>query len=246
MSAITKNYVIFGPGRVGRNMASYLKSLGHEATLVSHKAARDDAPSVLKLIGNADIVAAAIPDSAIEDWFDEWRDAIDERPAIHFSGALSIRGMRSAHPLYSFPDNLLDPAAMEKIAFAVEEGGPSLQEIFPGATNPSFAIAEKDRAYYHALAVISGNYAAFLWNETAKGFAARFDVAPETVFSSYLAGVVERFDESPLSSMTGPVARRDRASVEANLQALADEPKLHALYEAFLKNAWPEYPEDAE
>jgi predicted short-subunit dehydrogenase-like oxidoreductase (DUF2520 family) len=103
-------------------------------------------------------------------------------------------------------------------------------------------VKDADRAYYHALAVLSGNFAAHLWNEAAKGFAGRLKVAPETILASYLAGLVERFRESPYDSLTGPVGRRDRASVEANLAALEGEPKLKALYASFIMSAWPGFP----
>lgn len=116
----------------------------------------------------------------------------------------------------------------------------TLSAILPGAENPEFVIADQDRAYYHALAVLSGNFAAHMWNETAKRFASRFDVAPETVIASYLSGVVDRFVENPKNSMTGPIARRDQETVRANLEALADDPQLYALYRAFLKSAWPD------
>jgi len=75
-------------------------------------------------------------------------------------------------------------------------------------------------------------------------FCTSVGLAPDAVLAGYLAGVVERFRESPLDSMTGPVARRDRASVEANLAALAGEPRLTALYQAFLSSAWPDFEKD--
>ena len=61
------------------------------------------------------------------------------------------------------------------------------------------------------------------------------------MLASYLSGVVERFRESPFDSLTGPVARRDQATVEANLKALQGEPKLASLYRSFLEAAWPAF-----
>lgn len=232
-------YVIFGPGRVGRSMAAYLGALGHDVQLVSNKHAEQAVAKCKTLVANADIIVAAIPDSALAGWADAWRENAAGKPILHFSGALSIDGLWGYHPLYSFPREALPVETMRSIAFARQEGAPPLADMMPGASNPEFAVSNKDRAYYHALAVLSGNFAAHLWNEAAKGFSGRLKVAPETVLASYLSGIVERFRESPFDSLTGPVARRDRATVEANLKALEGEPKLRALYEAFVISAWP-------
>lgn len=232
-------YVIFGPGRVGRSMSAYLAALGHETQLLSRKHAEQAGDKCRMLIASADIVAAAIPDSALAGWAETWREAIAGKLAVHFSGALLVDGLWSYHPLYSFPREALPLETMRAVAFARQAGAPPLADAMPGANNAEFIVQDADRAYYHALAVLSGNFAAHLWNEAAKGFSGRLKVAPEMVLASYLGGLVERFRESPFDSMTGPVARRDRASVDANLKALESEPKLRALYEAFVISAWP-------
>ena len=234
--------LIFGAGRVGASLAAYASHLGHEVTVVSRQQASSDRASVAALIGKSDLIAAAIPDDRIAPWRSDWAAEIGRRTAIHFSGALTFEGMLSYHPLYSFPANPLAPEVMGRIAIAREAGAPAFSSILPGAANPEFVVAAADRPYYHALAVVSGNFAAHLWNETAKGFAARFALPPEEILGSYLAGVVERFRENPFDSMTGPVARRDAETVAANLAALAGEPRLKALYISFLDSAWPDRP----
>lgn len=241
----SKHYVIFGGGRVGRNMAPYLRHLGHQATIVGRVEAENAPAACRALIERADVVAAAIPDDRLADWERTWRAALAGRQAIHFSGALSVHGLMSYHPLYSFPKTELAPAIMRSIAFARQEGAPPLAEIVPGATNPDFVVADADRAFYHALAVLSGNFAAYVWNEAAKGFAGRLQIPPEAMLASYFSGLVERFRESPFDSLTGPVARRDRATVDANLAALENDPKLAALYRAFLAAAWPDFGPEA-
>lgn len=238
--------LIFGTGRVGASIALYASYLGAEVSVATRDMAEGDRSQVGSLIRDADLVAAAIPDDRLLAWFQEWRGEIGSRLAIHFSGALTIGGMRGYHPLYSFPKTPLPPQTMAAIAIAREEGAPPFGAVLPGAANPEFAVRAADRPYYHALAVLSGNFAAHIWNEAAKGFAARFGLPPETMLAGYLAGVVDRFRESPFNSMTGPVARQDAQSVAANLEALAGEPRLKALYEAFLASAWPDRPADSE
>ncbi len=236
--------IIFGAGRVGASLAPYARSLGADVAVIDRLRAQTNRAGVARLLANADVVAAAIPDDRLASWFDEWRREIGAARAIHFSGALTIGGMLGYHPLYSFPKTPLDSATMAGIAIAREEGAPPFGAILPGAANPEFELKAEDRAFYHAVAVLSGNFAAHLWNESARAFAARFAIPPETVMGFYLAGVVERFRESPFDSLTGPIARRDARTVAANLVALAGEPRLAGLYRAFLASAWPEAEQD--
>lgn len=236
-----QRYTIFGGGRVGRNMASYLTHLGHSAMIVSHSDAENAEKKCQEMIAGADIIAAAIPDSRLEDWSEKWRAMLRGKTVIHFSGALRIGGMYSYHPLYSFPRASLSPVTMRTIVFARQEDAPSISEIIPGAPNPEFVVADADRAFYHALAVLSGNFAAFLWNETANAVATRLKISPETVLTGYFNSLVERFRESPFDSLTGPVKRHDTETIAANLKALEADPKLAELYRAFLKAAWPDF-----
>ncbi|MEO1242384.1 MAG: DUF2520 domain-containing protein [Pseudomonadota bacterium] len=238
------SYVIFGAGRVGVSMASYLEHLGHKVSLISREQAEQHKPECEQLIAEADIIAAAVPDDKLDAWRETWRAKIGSKTTIHFSGAVSIDGMHSFHPLYSFPRLALPVTKMKEIAFACPVGGPSFSDIFPQAPNPYFEISAEDRARYHALAVLSGNLASFIWNETANEFAALTNTPPDKILQSYLGSIVDRFIESPMSSLTGPVDRRDRRTVGKNLDGLAASPKLKGLYQAFLDAAWPDYDED--
>ncbi len=232
---------VFGTGRVGTSFAHYARHLGADVAPISHEQADKHVSAVSAILATVDIVAAAIPDGVLASWFSAWKPAIGERPAIHFSGALTIPGMRGYHFLYSFPKTPLPADTMAKIAIARDAGSAPFAAIFPGATNPEFEVKAEDRAFYHALAVISGNFAAHVWNETARAFATRFPAAPQAALAFYLAGVVDRFRENPQNSMTGPIARRDPATVAANLAALEADPRLGALYRSFLESAWPDY-----
>lgn len=236
------NYLIFGPGRVGTSMASYLEHLGHSVTLVSRIEAESDQRGCCEGIQEADIIGVAIPDDNLSAWFDQWRAMVAGKTVIHFSGALTIDGMKSFHPLYSFPKTTLPVSKMKDIAFACPVDGPAFDTVFPTAQNPHFEINDKDRARYHALAVITGNLASYVWNEAAQEISTLTNEPPEKILESYLRGVIDRFVESPNSSLTGPIARKDVLTVEKNLDGLSGNPNLKKLYEAFLDTAWPNYP----
>ncbi len=234
-------YVIFGPGRVGQNIAAYLQSLGHQVCLISHTEARTHENVCTAKIETADIVMAAIPDSSLADWFKAWHPFIGSKPAIHFSGAMTVEGMYGFHPLYSFPETRLSCEKFANICFVIPEGGPAFSEIFAKAHNPHFVIPNASRAHYHALAVLGGNMVGFIWNQIAKELNARYPDAPDDMLAVYFNSILDRFIESPTNSLTGPMARRDRASVEKNQAALVDTPELASLYTAFLGLAWPDY-----
>lgn len=226
---------IFGPGRVGKSFCAYALSIGAQATLLSRADAAEGA------VARADLVVVAIPDDALTSWLDHWRARLADKRAIHFSGARVIAGLPGYHPLYSFPATPLSPSEFGRIAIAREPGAAPFAAIVPGATNPEFIVKNEDRALYHALAVVSGNFAAHLWNETAAAFTAHLGPNAGAAMGAYLDSVVARFRENPSASLTGPLARRDGATVRANLDALVGEPRLLALYRAFLQSAWPDW-----
>ncbi|MEM9169754.1 MAG: DUF2520 domain-containing protein [Pseudomonadota bacterium] len=233
-------YAIFGTGRVGGSMATYLRSLGHEVAAIRRTT---DADTARRAVDDADVVAAATPDDVLPSWAAQWVPVAPGKVFVHFAGAVALAGVRRFHPLYSFGPQPLAPAEVARVAFACEPDGPSFADVFPGATNPTFVVGSEDAAYYHALAVVSGNLAAFVWNETARRFRARLD-APAAALAPYFRSLVDRFEEAPEHSLTGPVARQDRRTVARNLAALADDPELGGLYRAFLAAAWPEFDGD--
>ena len=241
-SQMNRKIILFGEGRVGRTIAAYLKFLGHNVRTVSRiEATRRDDDLRQAVHGDADVVAAAIPDDALARWRDVWARDFGAPTAIHFSGATVIDGVVGYHPLYSFPERPLAPETMGAIAIGREQGAKRFSSLFPGAANPEFEIAPADRAFYHALAVLSGNFAAHLFNRAALAFEARFEIDPAALLAPYLQSVAERFAENPMDSLTGPAARKDWRTVATNLESLKAEPELQTLYKAFLASAWPDY-----
>ncbi len=237
--------LIIGQGRVGVSMAAYGRSLGLNVDVATHADVKAAGAPLAARMRAARVAAAAVPDSAIAPIFQRWRDHIDEgrradQTFVHFSGALTVDGAHSYHPLYSFPKNVLPMEIMGAIPIAVEEAAPSFDSLFTGAPNPVFTVKREDRAFYHAIAVLTGNFAAHIWNEAATALEKRLPELPPALLAPYLAGVVNRFEESPTASITGPIARRDAETAAANLKSLKGAPQLEALYSAFVQSAWPE------
>jgi len=232
---------IIGAGRVGRSMAAWWRALGHEVALADRRHT-GNAEAVRQATDSSDLVAIALPDGAIQPFIEKYRKEIEQAEVIHFSGAISVDGATAYHPLYSFPTAPAPVADLSRALIARPAGAAPFWTLVPGAANPEIEVAPEDRALYHALAVVSGNFAAHLMNEAAAQFAARFGADPAGALGPYYESVVARFRENALQSMTGPLARRDAGSVAANLEALAAAPRLAALYRAFLASAWPDYP----
>ena len=236
------SYVIFGTGRVGPNIAALVENLGHSAQLVT-RAQSADMVFCETAISKADIVAGAVPDDALASWRDRFKSVTGNRPMIHFSGASVIDGLHGYHPLYSFPKNVLRAEQLRSIAFACPKDAPALTEIFPKALNPTFQLHDSDRARYHALAVLSGNLPAYLWNQVSSALSEYANMAPDVIMRSYLESILERFLESPENSLTGPLARKDAKTVHSNLNALQDDPSLKPFYDTFKDVLWPDYPD---
>lgn len=236
-----KRIVVFGQGRVGYNISRYFDALGHNVTSFTRQAWEADKNFAYAAIGQASVVALAVPDDLIAGLKLALNPQLVAQTVIHFSGAQTYRGILSYHPLYSFPQKPLAPEAMASIAIARDENAPTFATLIPGAENPELVIPSTDRAFYHALAVVSGNFSAHLWNKCAIRFEEAFNEPAGPIFKSYFQSLIDRFEESPRDSLTGPLARRDRESVAANLTALEDHPDLTALYKAFLSSAWEAY-----
>jgi predicted short-subunit dehydrogenase-like oxidoreductase (DUF2520 family) len=153
------------------------------------------------------------------------------RRLVHCAGALSLPGVAGAHPLMTFSaDRLYGLEDYRRIPFLVEEGH-RFGKILPGLPNPHHTMPVGDKALYHALCVMAGNFPQLLWQEVAERFGQRLDLPPE-MLAPYLRQVLENFLRDPAGALTGPLARGDAHTVDRNLQALADHP-LEGLYRAF-------------
>lgn len=233
-------HLVIGAGRVGLSMANYAAHLGCKVQIVGRRDLEERLEFVRRTAAAADVVAVAAPDDAIANVLTMLQPLPETKTVIHFAGARIVEGATSTHPLYSFPKGGATAEAVARAPFALEGAGVRFDEIYPGATNPTFVVGPEDRALYHALAVLSANFAAHIWNACAGAFADRFPDAPPDALAELLQSCVDRFREAPLDSMTGPVARRDAETIGANRAALAETPQLAGLYDAFLVSAWPE------
>lgn len=231
------HYTIIGGGRLARHMHHYLSLLG-----IPHNGWARDSTSPLNTFADADpalrlrrATAAAshvlllVSDSAIAEVVKRY-PFLHEKTLVHCSGALSFPGLAGAHPLMTFSHSLYSLDQYRRIPFMIESGH-DFKEILPGLPNPSFEIPVAQKARYHALCVMAGNFSQILWKAVSDRFA-DIGLPPESL-TPYLERVVGNFVHDPESALTGPLSRNDRGIIQRNLDALVHDP-MQQVYQSFL------------
>jgi predicted short-subunit dehydrogenase-like oxidoreductase (DUF2520 family) len=205
---------VIGAGRVGSAVAARLAERGTES--------RDD----------ADIVLLCVPDSAIRDVAAGLAQR-HVRWVAHTSGATPLSALDpherrfGLHPLQSFtrtrgPEQL--DGAYAAITAETDEAREVGFEFARLLGLQPFALAEEDRALYHAGAAIASNYLVTLHRAAGEIFE---EVgAPVDGLRPLMQGVIDNGFE-----LTGPIARGDWATVDRHLDAIRERrPRLEPLY----------------
>lgn len=232
-ASISPTYLLIGSGKVARHFEFYFQSLG-----LRHRSwSRSESTSLLDAaIDQATHVLLLISDRAIEDFYKrhlEGRGKI----VVHFSGALLVPGLMSAHPLMTFGEELY-PAELYRALHFVINGASSLTEILPGLPNSFSVLEDSQKARYHAMCVYGGNFTTLLLQKMIADFQTLG--IPASAARLYVEQSVANVFADPEHALTGPLARRDTQTVKKNLQALSGDPA-QKIYEAFLDYNWPEF-----
>jgi Uncharacterized conserved protein len=228
-------YLIIGSGHVARHLTHYFSLL--KIPYTTWDRAQD--PHLLRAkVQEASHILLAISDDALENFYRKHLEGRD-KVVVHFSGSRNIDGMISAHPLMTFGPGLYPLEFYEKIHFTIT-GTEDVSKIFPaGLPNPFSYLPADKKALYHALCVMGGNFVTLLTSKMITGLH-ELGIPSEaaTMYSEKILANAVLLKEAAL---TGPLARKDVETVEANLKALhgTDEEKI---YTAFLAAYWPEYP----
>jgi len=219
-------YLIVGSGRAATHFKHYLALKGIPYSDWNRKEHTED--ELQECLARAANVLLLIKDSAIREFRDQ--HLINFKGAVlHFSGSLIVEEIESFHPLMTFGPALYDLKFYEKIHFAAPSKK-RFHECFPKLSNPVFELKPENKAYYHALCVMSGNFPQILWRECLSSFDG-LNIPTEAV-SLYLHKSLENFMANPKQSLTGPLARKDWQTIQNNIDALPDN--LKPLYKAFV------------
>ena len=232
------NYAIVGGGRLARHFSQYFSFLEipHNCWTRDFRSTFNtfDSPAaeqrLRKTIEKADRVLLLVSDAAIGTLLKQY-PFLHENQLIHCSGTQSFPGVAGAHPLMTFADGLYDLPIYQSVPFILESGH-SFSELFPDLPNPHYAINVEDKARYHAMCVMVGNFPQILWKYVSDHIEQGLDL-PAEVLHPYLKQLAPNFIQAPDTSLTGPLARNDVQTIERNINALAADP-IQDLYRAFV------------
>lgn len=229
-------YGLVGDGRVARHMATYLDLLGKPHVAWSRRTAAPGR-SPMAALAEAKVILVLIKDQALEPFLLE-HPALADRALVHFSGSLVTPLAQGVHPLMTFGPEPYDLATYASIPFVVERGPRSFEELFPELPNPHHELHADLKPLYHALCVLSGNFTTLLWQKFFTELETRLHLPPE-VAMPYLNQVTKNLVAHPSQALTGPLARKDHATIAANLAALEGD-AFEGVYRAFVRALAPE------
>jgi len=232
------NYAIVGGGRLARHFSQYFRLLEIPHTVWARDrrsplntfTSADAEHRLRETVVDADRVLLLVSDKAITVVLKQY-PFLYEKQLIHCSGALSFPGIAGAHPLMTFAHDLYAPDVYPSVPFMVEAGH-DFKSLFPGLTNPHFSIGVEDKARYHAMCVMAGNFVQVLWKGVSDRFGQQLGLPAETLHP-YLKQIAENFIQAPETALTGPLTRNDGQTMKRNLQAFENDP-LQDLYRAFV------------
>ena len=190
---------------------------------------RDSAADLKSLSNQAEIIFLAISDAAIAEFAQ--KPELNGKHCIHFSGATTLENITACHPLMTFATQLYTLAEYEKIPFICDRSDPLLQAWFAPLPNPLNVIPQQCRSRYHALCVLSGNFSVLLWQKLSHELSQMG--LTQSDWQPYCEQILKNILHDVDAALTGPLARDDQPTLQANLEALADDPYAQ-VYQAFV------------
>lgn len=220
---------IVGDGRVARHVLHYCHLLGLTVRTWSRRGSNGAPPDAL---APCQTILLLISDDAIAPFVGAW-PSLRAKHLVHFSGSLVTPDVVGVHPLMTFGPELYELDEYRSIPLVGTAGDPPPSALLPGWPNPTFTIRAEDRARYHALCVMAGNFSTLLWLKLFDGLD-RIAAMPPDAAHPYLARMTANVMRHGRAALTGPLVRGDRHTVAANLAALEGDP-YHAVYAAFVR-----------
>ena len=223
---------IIGPGRAGGSLARALADAGWEVVPPLGRG-EDVGPAA----AGVDLLVIATPDDRVRDV----ARAVDPVPSTvvgHLAGSLGLRVLaphprRAAlHPLVALPTPEIGAQRLVGAWFAVA-GDPLARQVVEALRGRWFEVHDRDRATYHAAAVVASNHLVALLGQVER-LAETAGVPFEAYLDLARATLDNVADLGPRAALTGPAARGDEATIRRHLRALAAEERraYRALVEA--------------
>lgn len=249
LSLASLRFVLVGPGRVGSSLAAWLTSLGAHCESVAARSRRGATPLATDFgsaavavedlrSADVDLLLLAVPDPALAPLAAQLALRPQAPVVLHTSGRHSAevlgaliapaRALGSFHPLKAFPRPLPDPAEARGVFFATD-GDPAAQtlarRIGAALGGEVGEVPAASRLIYHLAATLAAGGVTTLVALAAE-LAERERLSP-AVGRGYLALAQGALTAAATAStipaaITGPVARGDWATFEAEVAALRE------------------------
>lgn len=233
MTPSRRSVRVIGGGRAGSSFAAALGSAGWR---VPRLLGRGD--DLTDAAAGVDLVLIATPDAAIAD------TAAAVAPGVavvaHVAGSFGLDVLAghdrvaAVHPLVSLPNAEVGAERLRDGAWFAVAGDAIATEVVADLGGHSFAVADADRATYHAAACIASNHLVALLGQVE-----RVGAGAGVPFEAYLDLVRGTVDNvaalGPAAALTGPAARGDTATIDRHLDAL--DPSERPAYEALMQAA---------
>lgn len=234
--------LVIGDGRLATTLWSVLQTKAKSTTstpMLTERWSRRTPTTLRDLVSSFQPthVWLAISDRAIASFAAEHAALFEARTVVHFAGSLSlINGVHAAHPLTTFASTVAMPEdEFNRVPFVLDLQGPELSTLMPGFWNRAFRLAPEERAYYHALCVMAGNFTTLLWETVAARFEETLTL-PAEALSSYRDQTFKNLAHAQgRSVLTGPLVRGDSETIQAHHRALLEhfEMPLLKIYDGF-------------
>ncbi len=222
-----RSYGIAGNGRASTHLQAYFRllkvpyKLWHRSSGLRPETA----------LGGCSTIFILINDGAIARFISA-NPFLKTKTLIHFSGSLNIKGAFAMHPFMPLCARPLSLEEYRRIPFALDPGVP-LKKLAPEFSNPVFRIKKSEKKLYHALCVLGANLPVLLWQKTTTALTGELGI-PRARVQRYFQAALDNFKEDPARALSGPICRRDAATVASDIKALGKDP-FAEVYSAFAK-----------
>ena len=161
----------------------------------------------------------------------------------HMAGSLGLHPLSghprtlALHPLVSLPDAEIGSQRLAAGAWFAVAGDTMATTIVEELGGQAFAVADRDRATYHAAAAVAANHLVVLLGQVER-LADEIGVPLEAYLDLAQGSLESVRSLGPAAALTGPAARGDLTTVAAHLDALRNiDPAEVLMYEVMAEAA---------
>lgn len=217
-----KNILLIGEGRLAHHLRHYLGLRG----LSWHSWNRHSKPP--EFAQSSKLALLAVSDDAIEPLA---KDLPDHLIKIHFSGSVVSKTAIGIHPLMTFGSELFEASFYDQIPLVMDEEALDLEWV-KALPNPKTTLPKENKALYHSLCHLGGNFPKLLWENIFQTLESQLKI-PRQFFLPYLEQVLRQVTEKRTDLKSGPFGRGDQKTIEAHLVSLKRFPELKETYTHF-------------